>query len=121
MGSYESWLAGGGDRGRRQLAVLRLLGLFDRPGDDRCIGALRRNPVIPGLTEPLVNLDEADWNLTVSALSRCGLVAVDGHQHAIDTHPLIREYFAQGLRNRNPETWRTGHRRLYGFLKESTP
>lgn len=45
--------------GQRQLAVLRMLGLFDRPADPGCIDALCSGPAIKGLTEPLVGLDAA--------------------------------------------------------------
>ncbi len=65
MAAYEAWLSTGGERGERQLAVLRLLGLFDRPADSGCLSALCREPALPGLTEPLIDLDEDDWNLTV--------------------------------------------------------
>ena len=75
MAAYESWLADGGEDGTRQLAVLRLLGLFDRPADAACLAALRHEPVIAGLTGPLVDLDEDDWNLTVRALADCGLIS----------------------------------------------
>jgi tetratricopeptide (TPR) repeat protein len=74
MAAYERWLERGGDAGRRQLAVLRLLGLFDRPADPGCLAALRAGPVIPGLTEPLAELDEDGWNLAVSALEGVGLL-----------------------------------------------
>src|SRR5438067_11218790 len=72
IGAYERWLNEGGTDGARQLAVLRLLGLFDRPADAGCMAALRSKPVIADLTEPLVGLDEEDWNLSVSALEECG-------------------------------------------------
>ena len=38
---------------RAQLAAVRLLGLFDRPADPGCLAALRAEPAIAGLTEPL--------------------------------------------------------------------
>jgi tetratricopeptide (TPR) repeat protein len=74
MGAYETWLAGGGDKGRRRLAVLRLLGLFDRPADPGCLRALREAPVIPGLTDGLVDLADEDWELAVSDLEGLGLL-----------------------------------------------
>ncbi len=127
MAAYEKWLGEGGNDGRRALAVLRLLGLFDRPADAGCLAALRRAPAIAGLTEPLVGLAEDDWNLTLSSLADCGLIslarepsAVSPQPSAIDAHPLIREYFAKQLREQNPEAWRSGHRRLYGHLTGST-
>jgi hypothetical protein len=120
MAAYESWLAAGGEKGARQLAVLRLLGLFDRPAEDGCLGALRREPVIASLTEPLVGLEEDDWNLTVRALADCGLVAASSTVgSSMDTHPLIREYFARQLRDHRPEAWRDAHGRLFEHLLAS--
>jgi len=119
MAAYEKWLAAGREDGARALAVLRLLGLFDRPADAGCLAALRRKPPIAGLTEPLVGLDEDDWNLTVSSLEECGLVSVQTDKSAIDAHPLIREYFARQLRQKKPKSWRSAHRRLYEHLKDS--
>ncbi|MCB1034057.1 MAG: hypothetical protein KDD47_09515, partial [Acidobacteria bacterium] len=75
MAAYERWLAKeGGEDGRRQLAILRLMGLFDRPASTGCIGALREEPVIEGLTEALVGLEEEDWNEAVSSLEEVGLL-----------------------------------------------
>jgi tetratricopeptide (TPR) repeat protein len=39
----------------------------------------------------------------------------------VDAHPLVREYFAKQLRERHPDAWREGHRRLYEHLKASVP
>jgi NACHT domain len=44
MASYQSWLGEG-----PELAVLRLLGFFDRPADEKALGALLKAPAIPGL------------------------------------------------------------------------
>jgi tetratricopeptide (TPR) repeat protein len=128
MAAYERWLAQGGEEGARQLAVLRLLGLFDRPADAGCLAALRRPPAIAGLTEPLVGPGEDDWNLTLSTLADCRLVStspspVPGEgrgEGTLDAHPLIREYFAKQLREQNLDAWRSAHRRLYEHLTEST-
>src|SRR6185295_10055933 len=47
IAAYERWFLGEGkEEGARQLAVLRLLGLFDRPADGGCLAALRRDPAI---------------------------------------------------------------------------
>jgi hypothetical protein len=123
MGAYETWLANAGEEGNRQLSVLRLLGLFDRPADAGCITALRQEPVIDGLTEPVVGLDDDDWTFTLSNLVECGLLncrekqsEIPNPQSAIDCHPLIREYFARQLREKNPDAWRAAHRRLYEHL-----
>jgi hypothetical protein len=91
MAAYEYWLAENGSDGARQLALLRLLGLFDRPADPGCLAALREPPVIAGLTEPLfvqqqkaggvlglsrrhTPIAETEWNELVSDLEAAGLV-----------------------------------------------
>jgi hypothetical protein len=131
MMAYEKWFAGAGEDGARSLAILRLLGLFDRPADAGCLSALRREPAIPGLTEPLVGLAEEDWNITLSSLIDCRLASIASpsssreeaswcEESTLDTHPLIREYFAKQLREKNPEGWRAAHHRLFEHLKDST-
>lgn len=121
MAAYERWLAEGGEEGARQLAILRLVGLFDCPADAACLDALRHPPVVAGLTEPIVDLAEDDWNLAVVALGDCGLVSVpeSAGSGAIDAHPLVREYFAKQLRDHAPEAWREAHSRVYEHLRDS--
>ena len=120
MKAYEIWLGKGGEDGARQLALLRLLGLFDRPADVGCITALRKEPPIEKLTEPLVGLDDEDWNYTLSNLGESGFISVYTDQAAIDCHPLVREYFGKQLREGSPDAWRESHRRLYEHLTKST-
>jgi tetratricopeptide (TPR) repeat protein len=121
IAAYERWLADGGEEGARQLAILRLMGLFDRPADAACLDALRRPPAIAELTEPILDLAEDDWNLAVTALNECGFISVpeEASSGAIDAHPLIREYFGKQLREHVPEAWRKAHSRLYEHLKDS--
>ncbi len=98
MEAYEKWFELEGEKGERQLAVLRLLGLFDRPASKDCLAALRAEPVIAGLTEPLVGLSSRDWTVVTKRLEEINLltVQVDG---ALDAHPLLREYFAMRLKS----------------------
>ncbi len=119
IATYENWLGGENAAGERQLAILRLLGLFDRPADPGCIAALRRDPVILGLTDPLVGISDAQWNLAVTKLAYRKLLSKrdDG---ALDAHPLVREYFAKQLRERHEEVWRDAHSRLFEHLRDST-
>ncbi len=126
IAAYENWLGREKEEGARQLAVLRLLGLFDRPADGGCLDALRKEPAIPGLTDELVGLDEEDWNLAVSALTGCRLlspspVSGEGRGEGLDAHPLIREYFARQLREKSPGAWRAAHGRLFEHLRDTTP
>ena len=124
MAAYEHWLLrDGGEEGRREVAVLRLLGLFDRPADAACLAALRREP-IAGLTEPLDGLGEDDWAFCLSGLEAARLLTVNrdatGALLALDAHPHLRAYFAQQLRETNAAAWRAAHRRLYEHLCAST-
>ncbi|MEM8993592.1 MAG: SEFIR domain-containing protein [Acidobacteriota bacterium] len=117
MEAYERWLEASGDDGVRQIAILRLLGLFDRVADAGCLDALRKRPAIPGLTETLVTLKETQWKQSVSRLEQSGLLLRDGD--ALDAHPLVREYFAARLQNEGPAAWRAGHGRLFDHLKDT--
>ena len=120
MKAYETWFEREVEAGARPLAVLRLLGLFDRPADRDNLAALRAEPPIPGLTEPLVGLKETQWNATLRQLEEGGLILpADGE--GLDAHPLVREEFARRLRQERPDAWREGHRRLYEQLKNSVP
>jgi hypothetical protein len=127
MAAYERWLGSGGEEGARQLAALRLLGLFDRPADSASLAALRAEPAIAGLTEPIAGIDEERWNLTVASLADLGLVSMHGDATTLgdptavlEAHPLIREYFAARVRALNPDGWRAAHGRLYEHLTRST-
>ncbi len=125
MAAYEQWLLrDGGDEGRREVAVLRLMGLFDRPVDVGCLTVLRSEPIIPGLTEPLAGLADDDLEFCVTGLEAAKLLTVnrgaDGVLVSLDAHPHLREYFAKQLRERNPTGWRAAHRRLYEYLCTNT-
>jgi tetratricopeptide (TPR) repeat protein len=116
LAGFEQWL---GESPERE--ALRLLGFFDRPADDGCLGALRATPAIPGLTDHLSNLDEAGWHHVLDRLEKLRLLQVErskSGKYAIDAHPLIREHFAQILKN--ADAWREGHRRLYEHLCATT-
>ncbi|MBI2928824.1 MAG: tetratricopeptide repeat protein [Verrucomicrobia bacterium] len=125
IAAYEQWLLrDGGDEGRREVAVLRLMGLFDRPAAAGCLAALRRE-TIPGLTEPLAGLADDDWEFCLSGLEAAKLLTVNrdasGALISLDAHPHLREYFARQLRTQQPDAWRAAHRRLYEHLCATTP
>jgi Domain of unknown function (DUF4062) len=125
MAAYVKWMEGESDEARRELAILRLMGLFDRPATADCVAALLAAPAIAGLTEPLVGLAEEDWNSSLDALESAKLLAVhrakgSGTLVSLDAHPLLREYFGQGLRATQPEARRAAHRRLYEHLCATT-
>lgn len=119
MIAYEQWFEGGGPERQRELAVLRLTGLFDRPMAKGCLEALRAEPAISGLTDSLVKLTPPQWNIAVKRLREVDLLSV-AHE-AIDAHPMIREYFAAQLKRDQPEGFRAAHSRLFDYLCEHTP
>ena len=124
MDSYVQWFRDEGDKGHRAIAVLRLLSLFDRPASASCIAALLKPPVILGMTKGLVGLNEVQWNITVSRLESAKLLSVNrdaaGVLLSLDTHALLREYFARERRTQHLEAWRSAHLRLYEHLCAST-
>jgi hypothetical protein len=118
-----------------ELDLLRLLGLFDRPITEGEFQVLTADPPIPGLTDKLLAgkgsatgllLPEGSLLIDPSFLNRLrklGLVATESHHepNEIDAHPLIREYFADRLAMQSEIAGHEGHRRLYEYLKHSTP
>ena len=118
MESYENWFGEG-----PELAVLRILGLFDRPADARAVAALREPPPIPGLADALQNLSDVKWRQTLAKLRRAGLVAQQdpNDPETLDAHPLVREHFEQQLRERYAQAWREGNDRLYEHYKQAAP
>ena len=119
MIAYERWLQSAGPERQRELAVLRLTGLFDRPISRDCLQALRAEPAIPGLTDALVTLKDTQWNIALKRLGEIDLLTVT--PDAIDAHPLIREYFAKQLRDTQPAAFQAAHSRLFDHLCETTP
>jgi len=131
--TYEQWLAGP-DGNPTDLQALRLVGLFDRPARPDCLEALRQAPAIPGVTDHLVSLDHDDWNAVLHRLNEAHLVQLkfpprDAGSYApypearsvpVDAHPLIREYFARQLGDKESTGFKAAHSRLFDHLCETT-
>ncbi len=118
MESYQSWLGEG-----PELSVLRMLGLFDRPAEEKAIAALLKPPAIPGLTEPLTNLSPTEWRTILAKLRRARLLAgEDPHNPGhLDTHPLVREYYGEQLQSQRTEAWKECNRRLFNYYRTLAP
>jgi NACHT domain len=118
MQSYQTWFGEG-----PELSVLRMLGLFDRPADEKSIGALLKSPPIPGLTDSLTRLSHVEWRTTVARLRRARLLAAEDPSDLgqLDTHPLVREYFGEQLRIQRAEAWKESNRRLYNHYRTLAP
>ena len=72
MESYQTWFGEG-----PELSVLRMLGLFDRPADEKALGALLKPPAIQGLTESLIGFEPErmandSWQIKKSKTPRGG-------------------------------------------------
>ena len=78
-----------------------MLGLFDRPADEKALEALLKSPAIPDLTESLTDLNPTEWRSILARLRRARLLAGEDPQDPgqLDTHPLVREYFGEQLRS----------------------
>src|SRR6516165_620355 len=114
MESYQSWLGEG-----PELAILRMLGLDDRPADEKALEALLKPPAIRGLTESLTDLSPIQWRTIIGKLRRARLIArEDPHSPgSLDAHPLIREYFGEQLRSQQTEAWKECNTRLYNCYR----
>ena len=117
MESYENWFA---ESNQPELAVLHLLGLFDRPAAKDAIALLRAAPAIPGLTDRLQHISKRDWQGALNHLRDLRLLAEkDDHDpDTLDCHPLIREYFGDRLEKQHPTAWKEAHARLYDYYKD---
>jgi tetratricopeptide (TPR) repeat protein len=118
MESYQSWLGEG-----PELAVLRMLGLFDRPADETALGALLKSPAIPGLTESLTNMHPTAWRTVLAKLRRARLLAGEDRHNpgCLDAHPLVREYFGEQLRSQQTDAWKECSKRLYHYYRTIAP
>jgi len=118
MESYQTWFGEG-----PELAVLRMLGLFDRPADEQTFGALLKSPAIGGLTESLTDLRPTEWQTILAKLRRARLLAREEPHNPgqLDTHPLVREYFGEQLRSQKTDAWKECNRRLFHYYRTLAP
>ncbi len=103
-------------------AILRIIGLFDRPASKDCLDALRREPPLEGITDSLIALSETDWRHALGRLRKWRLLNRSRSEDdgSLDTHPLVREYFGQKLEQESPKGFRQAHSRLYDHLRLTT-
>jgi hypothetical protein len=116
----------------RQLAIARVMGLFDRPVPAETVEFLRESRIAE-LTEPLAGLTDGEWKFAVDGLRKLGLInrphvdddGTEVDDGGLDAHPLVREYFERRLKERGGETKAAGgadvyaeaHGRLYDYYR----
>jgi hypothetical protein len=140
MDAYASWFASpqAGADGPVALALLRLMGLFERPASADCLAALWQGEPIAGLTDALFlveagtpaaapqsrPIERASIDFALTRLEQTRLLTQlrtpDGSLAALDAHPLVREYFAERLKTGQNAAWQEAHRRLYCHLRDHT-
>jgi hypothetical protein len=118
MESYQSWFGE-----CPELSVLRMLGLFDRPVDEKALDTLLKPPAIPGLTESLMDLSPTEWRTILARLRRGRLIAGEDPEYRghLDTHPLVREYYGEQLRSERTNAWKECNRRLFNYYRTLAP
>ena len=115
MQSYEEWFSSE-EKYSAELALLRLLGLFDHPIELSVLEVLQREQ-IPQLTQ---GIKPNAWHNAIAALRDDHDLLAQANNlrdDQLDCHPLIRAYFAHQLQNQQLEAWRTAHSKLYDYYK----
>ncbi|MGA8613619.1 MAG: hypothetical protein WB760_18495 [Xanthobacteraceae bacterium] len=104
------------------LAIMHMVGLFDRPASGDCLNALRDKPVIEELTDEIVSLDHSEWQRAVTRLREVRLLLPrdPAAPDALDAHPLVREWFGDRLKQTNESAWKAAHGRIFEHLRDTT-
>ena len=115
MQAYEDWFSTG-KQYSAELALLRLLGLFDHPIEQSVLAILQQAQ-IPQLTQ---GVDTNAWSSAIAVLRdehHLLAQANNSQDDQLDCHPLIRAYFAHQLQSSAPKAWRAAHTKLYDYYK----
>lgn len=113
---------------RPELAILRMLGYFDRPATAGEVNSLRNIIAVEEKKQwyhfftgtPRRAISNDEWASALARLRRVGLLTpTEPNEDRLDAHPLVREHFGEQLKKEDPDAWREGHRRLYEYLEKS--
>ncbi|MEQ1707493.1 MAG: TIR domain-containing protein [Terricaulis sp.] len=110
----------------RQLEIMRLLGLFNRPCSIAALLAITNGDPIKGLVEACAHIDENKLNHAIHELRRIGLILPSNpdFKGQIDAHPSVRGYYSNILATATkvPEgSVTTAHLRLFRYFKAIVP
>lgn len=120
VSSYVRWLS---DHKRlAELALLQIIGLFDRPATPEAMKALLDEPRLMSLKAVLHEVGSAAWNDAVDRLREMGLLnqQTPGMPGTLDSHPLIREHF-RDLDQRSGQLWEFGNEALFRYYASHAP
>jgi tetratricopeptide (TPR) repeat protein len=121
MASYARWLQH--HEQWAELAILNLIGLFDRPAPPEAMNALLADTSMAPFTGQLHRVDDPAWDAAVGALRKMGLLnrPMADSPGTLDAHPLVREHFRDQARNTNPAVWIRGNRALFDYYRAEAP
>ncbi len=115
MQAYERWFSAD-KHYSAELALLRLLGLFDHPIEQSVLQILQQEQ-IPQLTQ---GINPNAWDYAIATLRddhHLLAQANNPQDEQLDCHPLIRAYFAHRLKSQYPKAWQAAHTKLYEYYK----
>jgi tetratricopeptide (TPR) repeat protein len=120
MDAYVRWFQANGREDA--VAILRFIGLFDRPAEPRALAALLADRE-SGQPANLAQVGDEGWNRCVEMLIELGLLNAEvlGPPGSLDAHPLAREHFHDELKATKPHIWKRGNRVLYEHYSGRVP
>lgn len=95
--------------GKPELDVLRALGYFDRPAEPAALKLV------------LPEMSDRTYRAALKRLRDARLILTADPTALIDCHPLVREHFADVMRNAAPDVFREGHSRLCEYYCKQAP
>jgi TIR domain len=113
----EEWLS----QAPLHAAIMRVVGLFDRPANANCLEALHKPPALGGLEAWQAANSDARADAIYDLRAACLLLPEDAQApDVLDAHPLAREWFGEKLKQENEGGWKAAHGRLYEHLRDTT-
>ena len=111
IAAYEDWL-----QGKKELGILYLMGLFDRPAQAAALEQLHVEEIFQNLGVDS-EISTTSWKYAVRTLRNLSLLAEadDFEPDSLDCHPLIREYFSTAFKNSLPKLWAEANHKLYDY------
>jgi len=121
MSSYVRWLKSHGCVA--ELALLHVIGLFDRPAPRAAMAALLADIELRAFIGGLDRVGGEGWNRSVDALRGMGLLnnEIPDWPGTLDAHPLVREHFRDELRRGDSRIWLNGNHTLFRYYREDAP